>query len=171
MDLEATVRELGNKQAIEQLRYTYAHRLDNAEWGRWGELFAEDGVFRSYRTVPTGSAEPFEASGREAIVEFAEDAIDAAFEYSAHNMYNPRIEIDGETASGRWYFDAFTVKPNGYANWHQGRYEDEYTKANGEWQFAEVTSIVTADTEDVVECELESYERGDGKFPTVRFPC
>jgi len=170
MGLEATVRELSAKREIEELRYAYVHYLDTAQWDRWGDLFAEDGVFRSYRPVPTGRTEPFEATGRDAIVEFGKQTVDAAFEYSSHAVYNPRIELDGETAVGRWYFDAFTVKPTGYANWHRGRYEEEYTKTNGEWQFVEVTSLVTADAEDVVECELESFEYENGRFESVRFP-
>ena len=50
-------------------------------------------------------------------------------------MLNPIIKIDGERATGIWYFfGPFTFYKNNQAKWLAARYEDDYVKVNGEWK-------------------------------------
>lgn len=170
MDTDETIRELRAREEIKTLRYAYAHHLDDGEWERWGQLFADDARFTVYRPGPAENTGPFELEGREAITEFGESAIERSFEYSAHMMHNPLIEVDSDVASGRWYFDVFDAKPNGYVNWHHGRYEDEYVRVDDIWKFQGVLVTVNAESEDVLEYELENAQGENGAFPSVRFP-
>ena len=48
---------------------------------------------------------------------------------------NPIIKIDGDRATGIWYFfGPFTFYKNNQAKWLAARYEDDYVKVNGEWK-------------------------------------
>lgn len=170
MDSDETIRKLQAREEIKALRYGYAHHLDDGDWEEWGQLFAQDAWFKVYRPMPSAKTGPFEVEGRDAIIEFGESAIENSFEYSAHMMHNPLIQIDGGTATGRWYFDVFSAKPNGHANWHHGRYKDEYKQVGGTWKFAGVLVTVSAESEDVLEYELEYKEGEQGEFPSIRFP-
>jgi 3-phenylpropionate/cinnamic acid dioxygenase small subunit len=169
-DRDETVRELAARARIGDLRYAYAHHLDSGDWEAWGRLFAEDARFTVYRPVASGTTEPYEVEGREAITEFGASAIEDAFEYSAHLMHNPFVRVDGGTATGRWYFSVFSAKPNGHVNWHQGIYEDEYSREDGEWRFEDVLVTVRAESRDVHGYELEYVDGDRGEFPSVRFP-
>ncbi|MDX1746442.1 MAG: nuclear transport factor 2 family protein, partial [Halobacteriales archaeon] len=81
--------------AILQLKHEYCYRIDDKDYEAWIDLFTEDGVFGI-----TG-IETFE--GKSELRQFAESVFDEEYTYTAHIVTNPRIEIDGETASGQWY--------------------------------------------------------------------
>jgi 3-phenylpropionate/cinnamic acid dioxygenase small subunit len=169
MDQDAVVRELYAREQLRELRYAYAHHLDAGEWDAWGSLFAPEARFEVHRPVPPGDG-PWTVRGREAITEFGASAIADAFEYSAHMMHNPRLAVDDDAATGRWYFDVFAAKPNGHVNWHQGIYEDDYRRVDGEWRFESVVVTVRAESEDVIRHELDRVGRDGWTFPSVRFP-
>ena len=55
--------------------------------------------------------------------------------FSQHQVMNPIIKIDGDRATGIWYFfGPFTFYKNNQAKWLAARYEDDYVKVNGEWK-------------------------------------
>jgi hypothetical protein len=47
------------------------------------------------------------------------------------------LQDDGDTASGRWYFEA-AATAEGDAQWIRGEYDERYTEVDGEWRFADV---------------------------------
>jgi hypothetical protein len=55
---------------------------------------------------------------------------------------NPSIEVQGDTATGRWYLlepcTMVTAGSQSQAVWGTARYEEEYVKVNGEWKFKKV---------------------------------
>ena len=51
-------------------------------------------------------------------------------------VMNPIIEVDGDTAKGKWYFlGALTAAEGNQALWSSLRYDEEYVRVNGEWKF------------------------------------
>jgi len=124
MDAEANL-------AIRELKNRYCHRIDAGDYGEWVSLFAEDGRF--------ARAGVDEYEGHDELTEFATEVFDAGFEFSAHTVSNPVIEVDGDEATGEWYLTLRFRTPEGEAGWKQGVYRDELVKEDGEWRFASVT--------------------------------
>ena len=130
MGLPERIQALEDRESVKELRYEYGRRLDDNEWDGWGDLFTEDAV---------GTYEGWgEFEGREALTEFASTTVADAFEYTAHVMHHPSIELDERTGRGQWYVEIHYARSDGTAGWRQGRYFDEYRKVDGEWLFASV---------------------------------
>lgn len=126
----ASIEELADYREILELRNRYCHYIDRGRYGDWASLFTEDGVF------DTGRGEPF--IGREAIQELGETGIAEKYEFSAHLMLNPVIDIDGDEATGQWYYYLLFTRSDGSVGWEQGFYDEEYTRVDGDWKFARV---------------------------------
>ncbi len=141
------VKLLEDIEAIKRLKHEYCFALDSRDWDAVAELFAKDGIV-DYG--PIGSAK-----GRVAIRKLFVERISASFTFFAHMAHNPVIDVDGNKASGRWYFDIpATVAPD-RARWIAGRYEDEYVKERGKWRYAYLKSSSYF--------YISSYEKGWGK--------
>lgn len=52
----------------------------------------------------------------------------------AHMFHNPVIDVDGDAATGEWYFEAALTDHEGTAYWAQGRYDEEYQRFGDEWK-------------------------------------
>lgn len=124
MDAEANL-------AIRDLKNRYCHRIDAGDYEEWVSLFADGGVF--------ARAGVDEYDGRDELTEFATEVFDPAYEFSAHTVSNPVIEVDGDTATGEWYVTLRFRTPDGEAGWKQAVYRDEFVKEGGEWRFDSVT--------------------------------
>jgi hypothetical protein len=56
--------------------------------------------------------------------------------FSQHNVFNPRITVNGNEARAHWYFlGPFTFRKDNRQLWLAARYEDDYVKINGQWKF------------------------------------
>ena len=78
------------------------------------------------------------AHGRENIQKLLGDlGASGVIRNSAHNMMNPIIEVNGDTATGRWrLIMVYTgIHPNGDLHYTRiiGWYKDTYVRQNGEW--------------------------------------
>jgi hypothetical protein len=51
---------------------------------------------------------------------------------------NPLINIDGDTASGSWYFLLTFAMTDGSSGWSQGWYDEQYITVGGQWLFDRV---------------------------------
>jgi hypothetical protein len=132
MNHEERVHRLEDREAIKTLRYEYARHLDDREWERWTELFTPDA-----KCSFSGLGE-FE--GREELLSLARETVAQAFEYSAHVMHHPEIQVDANSGHGRWLVQIyFANREDGIGGWRQGRYRDEYRRVGDEWKFAEVS--------------------------------
>ncbi|TKR24861.1 nuclear transport factor 2 family protein [Natronomonas salsuginis] len=136
MDLEDRVRALEDRGEIERLKYEYARRLDDDEFDSVVELFTEDAT---YALEGWGTHE-----GHAEIAAFIETTLADAFEYTAHVMHHPTIDVDGDTASAEWYLEIHYALADGTAGWRQGRYFDEYEKVDGEWLFSSMSHTILA---------------------------
>jgi len=120
--------DLADKQAIRELKYRYGRATDEADGETFVDLFTEDATF-DIGVYGTGS-------GQADLREFIEWVSDQEVEARAHNMTNPTITVDGDTATGDWYYVVLYEEPDGRVEFGQGYYEDEYRRVDGEWKIS-----------------------------------
>lgn len=137
MPTQERLEEIADRLDIRKLRADYAHHLDAGQWDEYVGLFTTDAVVE----YSTGS---HRLEGREEIARFAREEID--YDFSFHTAQMPRIEVDGDTATGVWYLCVYYRLPSGEAGWGLGTYEDGYRRVDGEWKFSRVRSSIHADT-------------------------
>jgi len=133
MDVEELVRRvqtLEDIEAVKKLKARYCAYCD-AGYDADGiaSLFTADGVWDG---GPFGKYE-----GQEAIRTFFRGA-SKIFPFALHYVMNPLIEVQGQSATGRWYLlqPATLTEGNQHqAVWLAARYEEEYVKVGGEWKF------------------------------------
>jgi uncharacterized protein (TIGR02246 family) len=132
MSVEARLARLEARAQIEELRANYCYHVDDADGEAFASLFAEDAL------LDFGSAGTY--AGREELRDFVESVVPDHYEFIVHMVHNPVIRVDGDSATGRWYFEAPATTTDGEDVWIQGRYDDEYARVDGEWLFAAVTA-------------------------------
>ncbi len=132
-DLARRITRLEDLEAIKQLKARYCEICDDDHNpDRITTIFTEDGVWEGRGIGKAqGHAE-----------------IRALFErfqklmcFSQHMTMNPVIEVDGDRASGTWYFlGPFTFRgEDGAPNqdkWQAARYREDYARVGGEWKIA-----------------------------------
>lgn len=130
-ELAQRLTRIEDIEAIKQLKARYCEICDDDHNpDRIASVFAPDGIWESqdYGT----------AQGHAAIQELFR-GFQKLICFSQHNVMNPIIEVDGNRATGRWYFfGPFTFTENGQppeARWTALRYEDDYVKIDGEWKY------------------------------------
>lgn len=131
MDLEQLERRLQvmeDIEAIKKLKTKYCAACDNQyDADAIAALFTEDAVWDG------GNFGTFE--GREAIRTFFQGA-SKIFPFALHQVMNPLIEVDGDTATGQWYlFQPCTLGEQNQAMWLAAKYQEQYVRSSGEWQF------------------------------------
>lgn len=125
-NLEKTIQRLADIEDIKQLKARYAAACDddyNPE--KLAPLFAEDAIW-------DGSILGY-AEGRQGIREFFAGS-SALVPFAVHQISNPLIEIDGDTATGQWYLWQPMVF-GGEALWLSAIYEDKYVRQDGKWLY------------------------------------
>lgn len=132
-DVEARLHELEAKEAIRQLRSEYCYRADARDWESWADVFTEDG------RIEVDQLGTYE--GRDEIIEFGEEVIAAEYQWFSHMVHNGMIEVDGDEATGQWYFEVpcvskETLLNEGEAGWLQGQYDEEYRRVDGDWKIS-----------------------------------
>jgi hypothetical protein len=127
-NLQQRLNELEDIEAIKQLKYRYAEICDDFHNpDRVITLFTEDGIWEGGPFgIGIGHAQIHE------LFEGFRDFID----FSQHNMTNPIIKVNGNTATGEWYlFGPYRIRGSQQAQWLSGTYKDDYVKINGEWKY------------------------------------
>ncbi len=130
MDIEALaerITRLEDIEAIKQLKALYCEICDDDHNpDRIVQIFTEDGIWEG-RGIGT-------ARGRAEIRALFEK-FQTMMSFSQHMTMNPRIEVDGDSASGTWYFfGPFTFRADNQAKWQATRYHEEYARVDGEWK-------------------------------------
>lgn len=128
-------RELGDVEAIKQLKAQYFRLLDTKQWDEWRKLFTDDLRYEGPRGASTG-ADKFVVATKQ----WLQPAT------TVHHGHMPEIVFTSErTARGVWaMFDCVEfptedqVGPfpgsRGFVGY--GHYEEEYRKENGEWRIS-----------------------------------
>jgi len=133
---EARLRQLEDIEAIRQLKARYCQACDDDhDPDAVADLFVDDGVWEA------SISGRFE--GRAAIHGyFAAVRATGRMRHSAHNVFNPVIEVDGDEASGHWrLLMLYTVETAGGDVEHFriiGCYRDRYRRLQGQWRFSEL---------------------------------
>ena len=126
-ELEQRLTRMEDIEAIKQLKAEYCDICDDDHNpNRITTIFAEDGIWEG--------AGFGKAQGHAAIRELFKK-FQTLISFSQHQVLNPVIKIDGDRATGIWYFfGPFTFYKNNQAKWLAARYQDDYVKVNGEWK-------------------------------------
>ena len=111
---------------IKQLMYDYCDIADDDHnQDRIVTIFAEDGIWEGAPYRAQGHAEI-----RALFKTFSEQIC-----FSQHNIFNPRIRVEGNTAHGNFNFlGPFTFREEGGRCWIIARAVDDYVKVNGVWK-------------------------------------
>lgn len=151
MEILARVQKLADIGEIKKLKARYAAACDSSyDADAIAELFTEDAVWDG---GIFGKAE-----GRENIRRFFRRA-PAVFSFAIHNVMNPRIEVNGDRATGEWYLlQPATREPETRAVWLAAVYHDEYVRVDGKWRFRRL--LVNANF-------LTNYEEGWANKPFI----
>lgn len=132
--LEARIQVLEDHRSILELKAGYCNCVDGG-WGRRSndgaavaELFVEDGV---WDLSPHGP----QARGREAIRVAVEGF--ATLPFIIHNVMNPIIAIDGDTATGQWHAIFCMNAPDNRAAYTLSFaiYDERYVRTGKGWRF------------------------------------
>jgi ketosteroid isomerase-like protein len=126
-ELEARITKIEDIEAIKQLKALYCEICDDDHNpDRIVTIFTKDGIWEGKGIgVATGHAEI-----RKLFENFAK-----LMSFSQHMTMNPRIQVDGDTATGTWYFfGPFAFRDNDQAKWQATRYHETYAKDDGEWK-------------------------------------
>ena len=134
-DLESRVKVLEDIEAIRVLKAQYAYFTDLREKEKFGNLFADDAV------MDFGAWGIHE--GRDACVRFVFEDILGTYSFMMHMNHNPIIKVDGDQATGEWYFEVpVTHEAENKALTITGKYDEKYVRVGNEWKFQEVKGTV-----------------------------
>lgn len=123
---------LADQAAIKELKYEYCYATDALDVDRMLETFVSDGLL----DVPIH--EPIE--GHEGIREYFEWFAEQEYETRAHNVFNPIIDVEGDAATGEWYYVVAYALPGGDLEFGHGHYDDEYVRTDDGWKLSTVTA-------------------------------
>jgi hypothetical protein len=133
-ELEKRMTRMEDIEAIKQLKARYCaicdddHNPDHIT-----TVFVEDGIWEA--------AEFGKGQGHTAIRELFQ-GFQKMISFSQHMVMNPIIKVDGDRATGTWYFfGPFTFR-EATARWQAIRYEDDYIKVDGEWKYQHLRAQV-----------------------------
>jgi hypothetical protein len=133
-ELTKRITALEDIEAIKRLKAEYCDICDDEHnQDRIVTIFTEDGIWEG---KGVGHAQGH-AELRKLFKSFAE-----RISFSQHNVFNPRIEVNGNAAHASWYFlGPFTFRKDNRQLWLAARYEDDYAKINGQWKIKHLRAI------------------------------
>ena len=128
--LKEQIQRLSDIEEIKQLKALYFEYADGQDWERYGsEVITEDFYFDS-------DAPPLQ--GRDAVIEMVSTSLKGAT--TVHHGHTPRIEIDGDTATGRWHMADYVTIPlpsgEAYVIRGYGYYDETYRRTPDGWRIS-----------------------------------
>ena len=134
-------------EEIKQLKHRYCAFCD--------EGYDPDGIAGLFLDEGVWDGGPFgRYEGRAAIHKFFSD-VSNSISFANHYVTNHMIEVDGDSASGRWdLWQPMVQEPGSAACWLVAKYREQYTRLDGSWYFRLLELDVRA---------LSPYEQGFGK--------
>ena len=134
-----------NVNEIVSLTVKYCWALDERDWDSLSEVFSSD-AYAKYGVT--------EHKGINSIIEKCQKAL-VPLDFSHHMVSNHVVEIEGDKARCKCYFQAQHVRnstPGGVNFVIAGKYEDELIRINSKWKINNrvLTKIWTEGNEKVV---------------------
>lgn len=114
-------------EQIRRLKYRYLRSLDTKDWDEFEDCFLPEA---------TADYAGLVFADRAALVAYMREHLGPSI-VTMHHVHHPEIEVDGDTATGRWYLHdqvlskAFEFKLEGAAF-----YEDTYRRTPEGWRVA-----------------------------------
>jgi hypothetical protein len=141
--LEERIQLIEDREEIVRLRARYT-LLNDGGWGGTGTHHDIDGLMELFTPNAVWDGTPYlpRAEGHDAIRNVMTDF--EAIPFVIHNVMNPIIDVDGDTAKGDWHAIIVGTDMDGGAVWVFGKYEEDYVRLNGKWQFHHVRFVTAA---------------------------
>lgn len=117
--------QVADELAIRSLVDTFCDGVNSRDSGLWGSVWDDEGA--------TFCLSGIERAGKEVIVAGFVDGI-AAYELLVQVAPNGRIEIDGDTATGRWYILEIGQLRDGPSSQQVALCRDEYRRTADGWR-------------------------------------
>jgi hypothetical protein len=136
--LASRIQTLEDIEAIKKLKATYCYLCDAGlgDPKNRDELISH---FTKDAKVDFGLGPGSQFEGTEGLKTFFGGVVPAAVSFCIHMVHNPIIEVNGDRATGKWYYEAPTTDTaTGKAQWMVGIYHEEYVREKGEWKFASI---------------------------------
>lgn len=122
---DADVQLLLDLRAVEQLKYRYLRTLDTKDW---------EGFEACFLPEATGDYNGLVFADRAALVDYMRANLGEGM-LTLHQVHHPEIEIDGDTATGRWYLqDRVIVSAFDFMLEGASFYEDRYVRTEDGWR-------------------------------------
>jgi hypothetical protein len=134
--MESSLKWLVDRTRISDLLYSFASALDNKDWKRYTENYAENG----YVEVPdpqSGNGETL-ILRKEKMLELVPKSL-GRYSATHHISTNHQINIEGDRADSRSYLQAVHVGDKPTDHWTAGGWYDcHYVRTDQGWKFARV---------------------------------
>jgi uncharacterized protein (TIGR02246 family) len=117
-----------DERAIRNLVARYCHAIAERDDEAWAATWSEDGEWRVLGAT---------VRGREAVLAHYRKLV-APVRWVVQVAHDGIVELEGDTAVGRWLILEWLQWQDGRAGQNVGRYRDSYVRgADGQWRFAE----------------------------------
>jgi hypothetical protein len=129
-------------EEIKRLKYRYLRGVDLKLWDEVADTFTADATADYGTHAVGGDGKQFE--GRDAIVEFLTQSLGNGI-ITVHHAAQPEIDVDGDTATGRWSFtDRVIVPEHKVIIEGAAFYEDTYRReSDGVWRMSHIGYVRT----------------------------
>ena len=137
-ELAARIQKLEDIEEIKNLKATYCYLCDAGlgDPKNRDELIAH---FTEDAKVDFGLGEGSQFEGPDGLKIFFGEVVPGSVSFCIHMVHNPIIKVDGDKATGRWYYEAPTTDmATGEAQWMMGTYIEEYVRENNQWKFSSI---------------------------------
>ncbi|MBI3249416.1 MAG: nuclear transport factor 2 family protein [Deltaproteobacteria bacterium] len=130
--LEGRVRELQDRNEIQELRFSYHLAVNEKKPEMIPDLFAENGEI--------DFAHLGKAVGKANVAAFYKQALSELVPFVKQFIHNHIITVNGDSGSGVSYLEAKPIF-NGESFLVAARFDDDYVRENGRWKFRKMTLL------------------------------
>lgn len=116
---------MNDRDAIIRLKHEYCYHLDSRNSEEFVSLFTEDAEF----DITTSAS----GQGHGDLQDFIQDVKRRDPPAMAHMPMNHLIDIDGDQATGMWYYLVLITRGSGTTELGQGVYEETYRRLESGW--------------------------------------
>ena len=137
--LEQRVKVIEDTLEIMKLKARYCTACDGGwdgpthDYDALANLFVEDAIWDSTPLVPL-------LEGREAIRSFMKTMQAAPF--AMHHATNPIIDVNGDSATGRWNLILLLTTAENKATWVGAVYNESYVRTAEGWRFKHLKATI-----------------------------
>lgn len=114
--------------AICRVKYTYLRALDTKDWDRFASVLTDD--------VRGDYGENLHFTTRDELVGYMRTSVGPGV-ITEHRVNHPEIDVDGDTAVGRWYLQDRVIVPEfGFMLFGAAFYADTYRRTDDGWRIS-----------------------------------